>query len=35
MSERNIASAQQFKPEIIQQARRSFLETVKNQSHAQ
>jgi glycosyltransferase involved in cell wall biosynthesis len=35
MSERNIAGAQQFKPEIIQQARRAFLETVKNQSHTQ
>jgi glycosyltransferase involved in cell wall biosynthesis len=32
MSERNIAAAQQFKPEIIQQARRAFLEAVKNRS---
>ncbi len=33
MSERNIAEAKQFKQEIIQQARRTFLETVKNRSH--
>ena len=32
MSERNIAAADQFKPEIIQQARRAFLEAVKNRS---
>jgi glycosyltransferase involved in cell wall biosynthesis len=33
MSERNIATVQQFKPEIVQQARCAFLETVKNHSH--
>ena len=29
MSDRNIAATEQFKPEIIQQARRAFLETIK------
>jgi glycosyltransferase involved in cell wall biosynthesis len=35
MSDRNIAATEQFKPEIIRQARRAFLETVRNQSPTQ